>query len=321
MITLSQGIFILNHLCHANGLFMNSVCTIEKYKKLIHSLRSYLLQEYSKDTWITTDKNTYDYFAKQAFKSAQNAKITAPKTTQTSWIAPPPPSRAPTMPTPKAIQTPAEKPLPAHEQPVAPIHFLPRKTESIAKQVADSTPRPQLHFEQKQFLPEPLQPIVPISFTEMLTFFKEKLPSIPLSDSIPNDSEAKAFASRWRAPAVQVLLLSFSNIPKEQQFLAKVAQAIDQRLASTKVVPAYKIEEENGWEELLNANTLRLVISSNNSLHTLPELMKFYREESTGKHTLGRVQLFLLADLSLYMEQPALKASLWKSLCHCLGSQ
>ncbi|MBA3238914.1 MAG: hypothetical protein H0T62_11295 [Parachlamydiaceae bacterium] len=314
--------------------------TIEKHKNLAHTLRSFLLQEYSKNIWITTDKDTYDYFAKQAFKSAQKVKnapskiistlqgaqsprsilaaLATSKTEQRSFertlVSPQPNPTPPTAPSPT-------QPIPPSPPPSQPTPPLPGKTEPTPPPVMETVIRPKTHLEQKQFLRETLQPTGSTNFTDMLTFFKEKLPTIPLSDSIPDDSEAKAIALRWKAPAAQVLLLSFSNLTKEQQFLANIAQAIDQRLASAKIIYAYKVEEEKGWEDLLNANTLRLVISSNTSLHTLPELLKHYREESTGKHTLARVPLFLLADLSLYMEQPALKSSLWKSLCHCLGSK
>lgn len=294
--------------------------TIEKHKKLLHSLRAYLIQEYPKDKWITTDKDTYDYFAQQAFKSAQKAKTTTTSTVPTAQAAPQARPVPAALPTPKAEQAPTTVTDPVH-LPAPTAQPLPEQVKPISPPPTDPTPRLKTHLEQKQVLRETLPPIAPTDFTEMLAFFKEKLPSIPLSDAIPDDSEAIAFTLRWKAPATQVLLLSFSNLPKEQQFLANVAQAIDQRLASAKIVSAFKVEEEKGWGELLNASTLRLVISSNNSLHTLPELMKYYREESTGKHTLGRAPLFLLADLSLYIEQPALKASLWKALCQCLGSK
>lgn len=290
--------------------------TIEKHKRLLHSLRAYILQEYPKDKWITTDKNTYDYFAKQALKTTPKAKISSTTPAPVARTAPPARPTLPVIPTPKAEQN--QKPEPVQ---VPVIQSIPEPTTPTPPTPAEPLPRPKTLLEQKQIQPDTLPPIIPTDFTEMLAFFKEKLPSIPLSDSIPDDSEAKALTLRWKAPATQVILISFSNLPKEQQFLANVTQAIDQRLASAKIVSAVKVEEEKGWGELLNGNTLRLVISSNNSLHTLPELMKYYREDSTGKHTLGRVPLFLLADLSLYIDQPALKASLWKALCQCLGSK
>lgn len=271
----------------------------QKYLSLLSDLRSYVEQEHPKGSWIATDADTYAYFRELASK-------TPPKTKQSpiTIVPPPAPALEKIIPAP-----PPQRSLPAYTKEQTPV---------------TSTTPPPLKSEPKPVKPEPLTkaftreaPSLPTrrDFTELLTFFKKQLPNVELSETIADDSAAKAFLSRRNAPSAEIVILSFSELANEQSFVANLAHALNQCLAPTNVLSAKKIEDEKGWEIFFKADKLRLVIVSNYNLHTLPELLKHFHEDATGKHRLGKAKAYLLSDLSLYMQQPTLKASLWKTLC------
>lgn len=283
----------------------------QKYLDLIAGLRSYIEQEHPKGSWITTDATTYAYFLE--FASKMIPKVKQPPIATAKTIVNSIEKAAQSTRSPRSSQADSNDKTTLPLSPPAP-------SSSIKKpQAVNIEPQPA-----KAIKPQPLSktfmreaPSVPTrpDFTELHTFFKKQLPAVELSDTITDDSAAKALASRWKVPSSEIIILSFSELANEQTFIANLANALNQCLASTKVLSARKIEDEKGWEKLLKAEKLRLVIASNYNLHTLPELLKHFHEDATGKHTLGNVKVYLLSDLSLYMQQPSLKASLWKTLC------
>jgi hypothetical protein len=290
----------------------------QKYTALVASLRDYIHQEHSKGSWITTNSENYNYFIQLATKK---------KPTIPSIQAKPP------IPLPKsAVKTP-EVPLapPPVSVGLPASPATPLTLESINTTSSSTDPQPKTLFpapptepttptksatNQKHFVRENIPPAQEIDFSDLRSFIHEKFPSVKLEDRIPDDSKAKAIAQNWKAPAAEILILSFSDFPRENALLSNLEIAIKQTLASAKVISANKIELEKGWERLLKAENLRLVIANNNGLQALPELMKYYREDAAGRHTLGNASLHLLPDLSLYMQQPMLKATLWKTLRH-----
>lgn len=283
----------------------------QKYLTLLSDLRSYIVQEHPKGSWITTDVDTYAYFRELASKTPPKALQTAP-----TVVKPSAPALEKTVATAPLQKNPQiysnDKTRQTLNTPAPPPPSL--KVDSANKEPQEAKavkPQPPT----KSFMREaPLSPSHP-DFTELHTFFKKQLPNVELSATIADDSTARAVASRWRAPSAEIVILSFSELANEQTFIANLAHALNQCVASTNILSARKIEDEKGWEKLLKAEKLRLVIVSNYNLHTLPELLKHFHEEATGKHRLGKAKAYLLSDLSLYMQQPALKASLWKTLC------
>lgn len=291
---------------------MNSM---QQYAELIHAFQAYFTQEHPKGTWISTDPQTYDYFLKLA---CSNQKVeNSPKPLLVAQNTPSGRVNTNTRASYSKDLASTRHAPPLKEQ-------VKIEIQSLKAPIKESTPKPELAAEskplqkdvlhRKQITLEAPPAVNSIDFTEMKTFFKEKLPRIVLSETIADDAEAKNFALRWKAPPAKIIVLSFSTNPAEQAFLSNLSIALHQYFGSTKLVSAASLEEEKGWDRILKADTLHLAIASHNSLHALPELMKYYHEESTGKHRLGQAQLFLLSDLSLYMQQPALKASLWRTL-------
>jgi hypothetical protein len=271
---------------------------LQKYITLISTVRNYISQEYSKGSWIPSDSQTYAYFAQQASK-----KISSPKKAP----IPTPPVKRPTISTPKS-HTPS--PLQTNSAPPV-ISSQPTISKPPESQIKETVKPSQNH---KSFVQETLIMAPETDFSHLRTWISNQFSSIKLSNDIPDDSKAKAIAQKWRAPGAEVFILSFNDLPRENAFLQNLATAIEKTGATTKVISAVKYEQEKRWHKCFKTDDLRFIITNHYSLHTLPELMKYYREDHTGKQMLGKAELHLLPDLSLYMQQPSLKAALWKAL-------
>lgn len=287
----------------------------KKYLDLISGLRDYIGQEHPKGSWITTDAATYAYFVESASKLNPKAKQPPPIETKPIPQALPPTNKNQSH----AIVNPP--PITKVMQNVRAPESLPAQTAARAATSTppkESTPKEPAKSQSfsKTFMRELPSAPDPPDFIELRTFFKNQLPHVELTDTILDDSAAIALTSRWKAPlSSEIIILSFSELAKEQTFISNLAFALNQCLGSTQVLSAKKIEDDQGWNKLLKAEKLRLVIASNYNLHTLPELVKYFHEDATGKHKLGTKKLYLLSDISLYMQQPSLKSSLWKTLC------
>jgi len=62
-------------------------------------------------------------------------------------------------------------------------------------------------------------------------------------------------------------------------------------------------------------------MTSDYGIYSLSELMKHYKEDNRhNKRFLNKVPLLLLPDVSVYLKEPLLKLSLWRSLCETLRS-
>lgn len=134
---------------------------------------------------------------------------------------------------------------------------------------------------------------LPKDFKALHEFHKREFPSYEVYEA---------------APAVDVAILSFNELPTHRAFLGMLAQAIQLRFGKqTKLVGM------SGWE---NA---RLIIAADYGISSNPALSKLFREgDRPGQTFLGKTPLFLLTDLALYMREPKLKRSLWKALVDVL---
>lgn len=277
----------------------------QKYCELLGSLKNYLLQEYPKGSWLPTDANSYSYFLNMANRvplTASNKKSNLKVQLDEK------PKFQPTSPVSNSA---ASKKVSENAEPLP----SPINKNSIPSSPIPTKESPKPEPISKAFKREITTPLNTQEFSEIRAFFQTKMPGVQLVNQILDDKEAKDVALRWQAPPAEICILSFNELPKEQAFLSNLSLAINRCLASAQVLSASKTEQEKGWEKLLKSSNLKLVIASNYNLHTLPELIKLYREDATGKHTLGDKPLYLLSDLSLYMQQPHLKATLWKALC------
>ncbi|MBA2726630.1 MAG: hypothetical protein H0U49_00450 [Parachlamydiaceae bacterium] len=275
-----------------------------EYLDLIGTVTAYIAQEYPTSTSLVADPETFNYFKKQAQQRTQ-----APaKTSISPLLASPQNAAKSPQPTPASSVTPPKEFKETEKKPNLPIE-TPKERE--AQTVEKIKLSPQLKREA-------LEPSKLIDYSELCKLWQENYPHTPVIMTIPSDEQAKVISRRWQNPPTvpNIVLLCFNENPHEIAFLNNVAAAITQYFGSAGLIAAVKVESEKNWNKLLSTPSLKLIIAPHHSLYTLPDLMKQYCEDPLrGNHTLGRVPLLLLSDLSLYMQQPKLKIALWQTLC------
>lgn len=254
----------------------------ENYVELINLTRLYLTQEYDWKEWIGEgDPETITYFKK-------SIPIQQVKTTP----APIPPTEKPKP----VVSTPPLKPTP--QQPIQP------KVEK---------PAPKREEEiKKDFVLEKLPQKEASDFNEM----RKILGHLQVIEQIPDDSIAKQ--AKRAIPLSEVVILIHTSQPAEEEFLQKVAQAIQSRLNRTcTLLPVQQLEQDQAWERLLTGKQTKWILGCGLLLNQFPTMNKHFREApKEGRCYLGSIPFLMLADLGLYLKEPALKASLWKALCN-----
>lgn len=210
---------------------------------------------------------------------------------------------------PSTLSTTAKSLLPVEEE--TPKIFEPStKPQAIPSEPKEPTVSPWRNDTQI--------PVDPMNFGALRALFQKAFPHIAVINEIPNDTTAKKIATRWKTKnqIAPISILHFSEPPPQKKLLVEIVKAIDIYFGPAKLIDAEAIEKEKQWETFLASGDLKLVISCDYTLWQLTDLMRFYKEiPSQQTRTLGNVPLFLLPDLSLYLKDPLLKRSLWKSLC------
>ena len=284
------------------------ISTKERYLELLSLTQLYLMQEYGLTDRITESQETFEYFR----KSVQQQKKTIPELPATPVKAPlvaiPPP------PKPVAIDIPV---------PSVPIAIPPVLPVAKPSPVVNDPPPPKNISapESKEKVPlftvEAPPPAAAIDLQDLRKILNEKLPHFKFIDQIPDDAEGRRLAMGWtQAPRVKpVAILSFDEPQAHREFLANVAKAIEGLGAEVHIYEAKKVEQAKEWDALFRSSELKFVICSNSGLHSLPGLQKSHREvQKSGRHFLGECPLLLLSDIGFYLQEPSLKASLWRAI-------
>jgi hypothetical protein len=179
----------------------------------------------------------------------------------------------------------------------------------------------------KQEIPAPPVESLPIpsssDFQLVGKLVSRLFPHIVLLDQIPSDAHAKRSSLRWktRNQIAPISILSFQEEPKQRALLQEIAKAIDIYFGPAKLIEAEAIEKDKQWEIFLSSEGLKWIIACDYTLWQLSDLIRFYKENPVAQvRVLGTIPLLLLPDLSLYLKDPMLKRSLWKSLCQKLSS-
>jgi hypothetical protein len=256
-----------------------------------------LLKEEAPPFLLTTQEDA-DYFRKLA-KTPTPAPIEIPKSQPAPQKSAPPPLRP--------IEEKKIAPIPPAPEPVKPL--LPVKLPLLLKE------EPPPHRE------EDLQKYS--NFSDLKEIFSKIAPGFSILSQIPSDAIAKKLSTRWKTKnqTAPITLLSFQEPPQQRALLEQIAKALDVYFGPVRLVNAESIEKEKQWEAFLSVSELKLVIACDYTLWQLSGLMQTYKENPTqGTRCLGKVPLFLLPDLSLYLKDPLLKRSLWKALNQAVHS-
>lgn len=205
---------------------------------------------------------------------------------------------------------------------------LPQALSIIKEPIDTSNPIPKQPLTQKT---NPIAPAVPIFTThppkalqktpmeDLRSIISKIAPSLPLSHTIPDDTQAKQIKNRWKeqsnVPDIVILAVQGPSL----SFLQQVAKAIELHFCSSRVIEVKPLEQQNSWEAFLNTPNLKMIITPDGVLWSCKHLMRYYHEFPNKKERfLGKIPLLLLPDPSLYLKDPTLKRSLWNLLCQML---
>lgn len=290
---------------------MNEIKATADFGELLALTKSFLLQEFKNGQHVFSDPATYEYFKKWRPKTAKQTFATPPKPVQAQRLPPPPlpsnPPPLPSLPPPPAIELEvAQKVIPA----VPPLAREEKPLETKGARFSLTL--------------EPVNEVQEIELFSIRKDFAKLFPERQLLETPPDDALAKKMGQLWKAQQStppEVVILSFQEGPEQQFFLQKIKGAVNERLAPCVIFSALTIEKRQVWDKILLMEGLRLIVAFD-GIHSLPGLMSFYREsaEKTERY-LGDIPFLQLSDLSLYLQQPQLKAALWQALCALLPSK
>lgn len=137
-------------------------------------------------------------------------------------------------------------------------------------------------------------------------------------DHPPSDLKARRIKESWkgRALAPTVAVLVGPEQGAQRTLLHNIAKAIDVLISPCRAIPIEKLH--HNLDDFLAAEDLQHIIASDRLLtgNLLAHLREF---PGQSKRLLGDKPLLLLPDLNLYLKDPLLKASLWKTLCSVLS--
>lgn len=278
----------------------------EQYAELIGMAKLHLLQEYSPQQLVSATSEGHAFFQKYLI-----APPVQTKSTPVAKTAPSPKAAPPTQ----TIST----PVPQQQKKELASPPSPPSAPAVAPTPASHKPEtPSASNKTSLFSLNPLGAPPSADFKEIQHLIGNHLTGYTTTTSIPSDQAARQINMAWkqgkRTPSV--ILLSFNEGEKERLFLYNVAQAISLSIAPAEVISAQRIEQNNKWDAMIKSEGLRLVIASDYAIHTMPGLMKHFKEQQKqGKHFLGSIPFLLLSDLSLYMKEPKLKPLLWRAIC------
>ena len=286
----------------------------EQYLELVKLTRQHLQLDYSSQKFITLSEDAYKHFS----KLAPSVPILKTMPVQQQPMAAPPFQAAPSpLNTPPRAQQAIE--IRPNEPPLTTSLI---ETASILPPASETRIKPSKNDSSLTL--HPLDAASKADFREVKQILAQHIPDYSTIEDIPEDHVAKSINSAWKQTQTvpSILILAFNDSEKHQLFLHNIAAAISICIAPAQVISASKIEQNLGWEEFLKNSRLRLVISSDYGIYTLPELMKHFKENpKQGKNFLGTVPLLLLSDLSLYLKEPKLKPLLWRSIISEIGKK
>lgn len=299
----------------------------EKLAELAALTQIYLLQNNTAQGRLLTDPKTFEFFQADAKKrksvpqniipqtTIQNDKVTQDLSSSTavSRIIPPVPKLAP-----KHNRLPLPLPQPTQQS----VKHDPNIDTSLISQSAieeSSTAKDEKKSNKKKtfFELDPPKLIDTPDLNDIKQAVLIHLPGQKVIDEILSDQSVKSTFANWKdsALASEVVILSFNDNSKQNAFLFNIALAIKHQLASATVVSALQIDQEQGWEQLLQSKKLRLIIAAGHAIQAIPGAMQYYREmPKQGKSFLSKAPLYLISDIALYFKEPQLKSSLWQVL-------
>lgn len=301
------------------------------YAELIAALKQHIAEAYPFSSWLECEEGNYAYFKNCALQAKTGKKIP----TDSASISSPVAQKFHEMPATtdsKPVQVAAVPVAKNFTEPKAPPLIDPEPEPLISQdsvttaKVIGTSQKPETKPQEvgfKRTLPTLEKPpkAEQEGVGDLQKLWQEKFPHLPFIETIPPDDSAREIALQWQVLShiPEVVVLAFGETAREKSFLKNLSLAVQYNIAPACIIPAAVLEGNDGWQTLLQAPRLKLLIANHSSLSALPAFVNHFREEpSSGRNYLGKIPLHLLADLSLYIAEPRLKVTLWRTLCQLL---
>jgi hypothetical protein len=300
----------------------------DDFENLVKDVVSYLKVSHSNYT-IAKDDNEAALLQEATKSHKPKEAITFSSTPELAMI-----QQEPIKAKQSVVVKETDKPSPPVIQEIKQDKITPKKqteiaapiTPAVATDKTDKSPSPPTKkpppspkakpIDQSFFILEKAK-ITQLDLHPIKTFINNSLKDIKPTESIPCDKRAIQIQQKWKYQnkAAEITLLLHNENKNEKYFLEQLSKAIDISFYPTRIVTARTIEQEDQWKFFLSSSRLKLIIASNYSIFQLPQLMKLYKETpATSSYYLDTTPLFIIPDISLYLKEPLLKASLWKTL-------
>jgi hypothetical protein len=190
----------------------------------------------------------------------------------------------------------------------------PKQSPEIIK--IDKQITPSTTSENKIIKKETIAAVSEDNFNDIKNIIKKISKNLNITNTTLDDKIAKQNAEKYKFKniAAKLIILVYKENEKFYKFLEKLSIALNNYFYPSKVISAYIIEKENNWD-IFFENEISLIISSDQTIFDLPNLKKYYKENPVKKEKyLNNIPLFLLSDISIYLKEPLLKASLFEAL-------
>jgi hypothetical protein len=169
----------------------------------------------------------------------------------------------------------------------------------------------------------PLEKYSPPDFHNFSSILKKIAPQIKLIEEPLDDTQAQKIKSAYKihkAVPKYAILYGMKTTAEEKTFLINLAEAINKYFGTAKVISTAKIDHNDSWETFLKAPELTHLLIPQTLLNPFEKLHAFYQENpKQKKRYLANVPVLALPDISMYLQNPLLKRSLWNVLCHLLN--
>ncbi|MBI5346734.1 MAG: hypothetical protein HZB76_06305 [Chlamydiae bacterium] len=154
------------------------------------------------------------------------------------------------------------------------------------------------------------------SFEDLKKIVGKIAPNLAIQNPL-DDKKAKQLSQKWKVnnEVFPISVLAYKEDERTYKFLIELSKALDVCFYPSKVVFAYQLEKENQWDIFLSSKELKMIIAQTYMIAELNNLRGFYKEFPQERTSfLKEVPLFLMADAHLYLKEPLLKPSLFKTL-------
>lgn len=173
----------------------------------------------------------------------------------------------------------------------------------------------------KTILPKPVQKPKIDELKDLKELFAKKFPKLPLFDVPLNDAKAKSIKTTWKELQVVPAVLLLYQKASEKTFLDNVAKAISRYFDNARAFSLQTLDTHH-LKKMLSDKALSLILLTDDALMASQILQSLYREfPQENTKFIEEIPLILLPSISLYQQDPKLKASLWKLLCHKLAQK